>query len=183
MNIIQVRDNNGNSTWVEVTPNKKTRTKESGTPSKLPTTEQMYENRPSLTSILAKRPAHLCSERDGFLDTLFFAGLTFCMILVGVMFFNQAIPIDAIVPAVFLLMLTLHLFIYKSQENNDLELQKQWINQQAISANLKTRYHADIDLERPSVIWLIIRFCLFVVFAVFIAILIFSLFDDKKRNR
>jgi len=178
---MQVRDNQGNLTWVEVPPKKKTKTKESNSPSKLPTIAQMFESRPSLTSLLEKRPAHLCSERDGFMDTLFFAGLTLAMILVSVIMFNQSIPIDTFVPIVFLIMLILHLVIYKSQEKNDLEQQKQWINQQAISANLKTRYRADIDLEKSNIIWLVIRFCLFVALAVFIAVLISSLFDDKKK--
>ena len=152
-------------------------------PSKLPTVEQMFKNRPSLTSLLDKRPAHLCSERDGFMDTLLFATLTLAMILVGVMLFNQSMPIDIFAPVIFLAMLTLHLVIYKSQENNDLELQKQWINQQAMSANFKTRYHADIDLKKSNIIWLVIRFCLFVALAIFIVALISAIFDDKKSNR
>ncbi len=125
MNIMQVRDNQGNLTWVEVTPNDKTKTKESDSPSKLPAVEQMFENRPSLTSLLEKRPAHLCSERDGFMDTLLFAGLTLAMILVSVIIFNQSIPIDIFGPILFLIMLTLYLFIYKPQEKKDFEVQKQ----------------------------------------------------------
>lgn len=183
MNIMQVLDKNGNLTWVEVTPDGKTKINESVMPSKLPTVEQMFENRPSLTSLLEKRPTHLCSERDGFMDTLFFAGLTLAMILVGVMLFNQSMPIDIFAPVIFLAMLTLHLVIYKSQESNDLELQKQWINQQAISANLKTKYREEIDFEKSNVIWLVIRFCLFVALAVFIVALISAIFDDKKSNR
>jgi hypothetical protein len=182
MNIMQVLDNQGNLTWVEVTPKDKTKTKEPDAPSKLPTVEQMFENRPSLTSLLEKRPAHLCSERDGFMDTLLFAGVTLAMILVSVIIFNQSIPIDTFVPIVFLIMLILHLFIYKSQEKNDLEFQKQWINQQAISAKLKTKYREDIDLEKSNIIWLVIRFCLFVSLAVVIAVLISPIFDDKKSN-
>ena len=148
MNIMQIRDNSGNLTWVEVAPSSRQKFKEPDVPSKLPTVEQMFEERPSLISLLDKRPAHLCSERDGFMDTLLFATLTLAMILIGVMFLNQSMPIDAIAPAVFLIMLSLHLFIYKSQEKNDLGLQKQWIYQQAISANLKTKYCEDIDLSK-----------------------------------
>ncbi len=77
------------------------KTKESNAPSKLPTVEQMFKNRPSLTSLLEKRLAHLCSERDGFMDTLLFAGLTFGLMMVGVLFFNQSMPIDVILPTVF----------------------------------------------------------------------------------
>jgi len=181
MNIIQVRNEKGNLTWVEVAPSSKQKFKEPDAPSKLPTVDQMFENRPSLTSLLDKRPAHLCSERDSFMDTLLFAGLTFGMILVGVMLFNQSIPIDAIAPVVFLIMLTLHLFIYRTEEKYDLEQQKRWINQQAISANLKTKYREDIDLTKSNIIWLVIRFCLFFAFAIFIFALISAVFDDKKK--
>jgi hypothetical protein len=105
------------------------------------------------------------------------------MMLVGVMFFNQSIPIDAIAPAIFLIMLILHIVIYKTDEKYDLEQQKQWINQQAISANLKTRYREDIDNKKSNIIWLAIRFCLFVAFAIFIFALISAIFDDKKSDR
>jgi len=52
MNIMQVRDTQGNLTWVEVTSNDKAKTKESVATSKLPTDEQMFESRPSFTSLL-----------------------------------------------------------------------------------------------------------------------------------
>jgi len=181
MNIIQVRNEKGNLTWVEVAPSSKQKFKEPDAPSKLPTVEQMYEDRPSLTSLLEKRPAHLCSEREGFMDTLLFAGLTFGLMLVGILFFNQSILIDAILPVVFLIMLTLHLFIYRTEEKYDLEEQKRWINQQAISANLKKKYREDIDLTKSNLIWLVIRFCLFFVLALFVFALILAILDDKKK--
>jgi len=180
---MQVSDNKGNLSWVEVAPSSRQKLKEPDVPSKRPNVEQMFEDRPSLISLLDKRPAHLCSERNGFMDTLLFAGLTLCMILVSVIFFNQSIPIDTFAPIVFLIMLILHLFIYKSQEANDLELQKQWINQQAISANLKTKYREEIDLSKSNIIWLVIRFCLFVALAIFVFALISAILDNKKSNR
>ncbi|WP_019027527.1 hypothetical protein [Colwellia piezophila] len=183
MNIMQVRDNQGNLTWVETVPSsrQKIKIKESVMPSKLPTVEHMLANKPSLTSLLDKRPEHLCSEREDFLDTLNFALLTLGMILIGVMFFNQSMPIDILGSAIFLTMLILHIFIYKTDEKYDLERQKQWINQQAISVNLKTRYREDIVNKKSNIIWIVIRFCLFVALAIFIFALFTAVFDDKKQ--
>ena len=87
------------------------------------------------------------------------------------------------VPLIFLTMLIIHLVMYKSEEKNDLELQKQWIKKQAISANLKTKYRKDIDFQKSNIIWLVIRFCLFFALAFFIFALITAVFDDKKSNR
>lgn len=178
---IQVRDNKGNLTWVEASPCGKYKINDSAMYSKPASTEQMFKNEPSLISLLNKRPAHLCGEADSFMDTLNFAGVTLGIIVIGIFLFNQSISIDILAPSVFFVMLTLHLFIYKSQEKNELELQKEWINEQNISTNLKARYLKDIDSKKSSVIWVVSRFCLFFTLAIFIVALLSAVFDDKKK--
>lgn len=147
----------------------------------LPTVEQMFENKPSLSSLLAKMPAHDKNQRLSKIDMLTYAGLTAGAMLVGVMFGHELMPLEMLVPLIFFSMLTLHIVWFKDEERKEFELQKQWINRQAISSELKTRYREDIDFQKESIIWLIIRFCLYLVcFAIFIALLK-SLSEDKKK--
>ncbi len=147
----------------------------------LPTIEQMLENRPPLSELLAKMPAHDKNQRRSKIDMLTYVGLTAGALLVGVMYGHQLMSLEVLVPLIFFSMLTLHLVWYKYEEKKEVELQKQWINRQAISPDLKTRYREDIDFQKESIIWLIIRFCLYLVcFAVFIA-LIKLLSEDKKK--
>lgn len=147
----------------------------------LPTAEQILENKPSLSSLLAKRPIKKVQRFDK-LDMLTYVGLTVGAMLVGVMYANQLLSLDILVPLIFFFMLIMHIVWYKCEEKKDIELQKQWINRQAISYRLKTRYLEDIEFQKESIIWLIIRFCLYLMFFAIILALIKSVFEDKQKH-
>lgn len=147
----------------------------------LPTVEQMLENRPTLSSLLAKMPTQN-NQRFDKIDMLTYAGLTAGALLVGVMYGNQLMQLDILALLIFVSMLTLHIIWYKAEEKRDFELQKQWINRQVISSELKTRYREDIDFQKESIIWLIIRFCLYLLFFALIIAFIKLIFDEKPKR-
>lgn len=147
----------------------------------LPTLEQLFEKRPTLSSILESRPVAFRSNMPSFMDTLFFTGVTLGLMLMGLVLFNDKISPDILLPIIFIIMLTIHIFSYKFEEKKDIELQKQWVGRQAMADDLRTRYIKEIDEDRASIIWLIIRFLLVCICWIPIIALYNFLFGDRKK--
>ena len=114
-------------------------------------------------------------------DEMMHGGFTLAAMLVGVMYFNQTMPIDILVPAIFITSLCVYLFNYKSAEIKSIKFEKEWVSQQAISDKLKNTYLKRLDKSSTSVFWLIIRFCLLCVSFGVIAALLKGFFEGRDR--
>ena len=148
----------------------------------LPTLEQLLENRPTLSSILNRRPEAYRSNTPSFMDTLFFTGATLGLMMMGLVLFNDKVRPDVLLPLIFITMLTIHILSYKSEEKKDIQLQKQWVGRQPISADLRTRYIKKIDNDSASILWLITRFLLVCICWIPIIAFYKFLFGDRKSH-
>lgn len=141
---------------------------------------ETQEPTPTLESLLKNKPSKYSTDVYDYEDTITVAGLAVGFSLAGVLFLHHDMPIPLIPLICFVVTLVLDIYFYRSAENKDGELTKDWLDTLDIPQETKLTYFDEIDDQKTSIFWLIPRFCFFVLLFVLIVAVCTALTKDKK---